>query len=497
MNKKPIVWTIAGSDAGGGAGIQADLLTLHDLKVHGCSVITAVTAQNSVAITHIEPLSPHSVHQQLTALASDLPARVIKIGVLANADICRVVGDFLNDYTGLVVVDPVMISTSGGVLLAADAQRAFIQNIIPHATVITPNVTEAKALTGVTGQDMTSLSQAARQLQSMGAQHVLITGVNGADNIDADANQSPWWSHDVWFHDRHTWVLTQPWISNSNTHGTGCTMASAISAALALGYRIDDALVIANMYVHQGIRQAQAIGQGAGPVAHMGWPQQQMDVPMVTDDLHQPDMSRTFPYLGEEPIGFYPVVPDVHWIEKLIDTGITTVQLRIKNQTEQALNDAIKQAVQLCQRANIRLFVNDHWSLAIEHGAFGVHLGQEDLPAADLTAIHRAGLRLGISTHCYFEVARAHAVRPSYIACGPVFATTSKEMPFKPQGIAALRYWRQLLDYPLVAIGGITFDNVASVMATGVDGVAAIGAVTQAVDLVGTTRQLQAMWSRL
>jgi hydroxymethylpyrimidine kinase/phosphomethylpyrimidine kinase/thiamine-phosphate diphosphorylase len=496
MNKKPVVWSIAASDAGGGAGIQADLLTLHDLSVHGCSVITAVTAQNSVAISHIEPLSSHSVHRQLTVLASDLPARVIKIGVLANADICRVVGDFLKDYPGLVVVDPVMIATSGGVLLAEQARRMFIEHIIPHATVITPNVTEAKALTGIDIQDVTTLAQAAGQLQNLGAQHVLITGVNSIGDIDTDANPSPAWSHDVWFHDRHTWVLTQPWIANPNTHGTGCTMASAISAALALDYRLDDALVIANMYVHQGIRQARAIGQGPGPVAHMGWPRQQVDLPTVIDGLRQ-SKERTFPGLGDEPIGFYPVVPEVHWIEKLIDTGITTIQLRIKNQTRQVLNEAIRQAVQLCRRANIRLFVNDHWQLAIEHGAFGVHLGQEDLPQADLMAIHQAGLRLGISTHGYFEVARAHAVRPSYIACGPVFATTSKDTPFKPQGIAALKYWRQLLNYPLVAIGGITFDNVASVMATGVDGIAAIGAVTQAVDPIDTTRQLQAMWSRL
>ncbi|NKB47404.1 MAG: thiamine phosphate synthase [Legionellales bacterium] len=196
----------------------------------------------------------------------------------------------------------------------------------------------------------------------------------------------------------------------------------------------------------------------------------------------------------QQPIGFYPIVPDATWVETLMSTGISTLQLRMKDCDEATLRDHIARAVTLCRQANIQLFINDHWQLAIEYGAFGVHVGQDDLFTADLTAIAQAGLRLGISTHSYFELARAQALHPSYLALGPIFTTTSKVMPFQPQGIATLHTWRQLTNTPLVAIGGISFDNVTQVMATEVDGVAAISLVTQAKDPVQVTQQLQAMW---
>ncbi|NKB47138.1 MAG: bifunctional hydroxymethylpyrimidine kinase/phosphomethylpyrimidine kinase, partial [Legionellales bacterium] len=240
MKDQPIVWTIAGSDAGGGAGIQADLLTLHDFGVHGCSVITAVTAQNSVAISHIEPLSVTSVQHQLATLACDLPAQVIKVGMLANETICQTVGDFLATYDGPVVVDPVRVATSGRALLSPSAHLTFIKHIIPHTTLLTPNVSEAQQLTQITIKDPTSLQQAAQKLLSLGAKHVLITGTHFAEHH----------SQDIWYGDSHTWRLTQPWLATQHTHGSGCSLASALSAALALGYGVADALVIANLYVH-------------------------------------------------------------------------------------------------------------------------------------------------------------------------------------------------------------------------------------------------------
>lgn len=161
--------------------------------------------------------------------------------------------------------------------------------------------------------------------------------------------------------------------------------------------------------------------------------------------------------------------------------GIRTIQLRVKDLQGDALDNEIQKGVAIAERYKARLFINDHWQLAIKHKAYGVHLGQEDLDDADLAAISQAGLYLGVSTHCFYEVARAHAIKPSYLACGPVYHTDSKQMPWIPHGITNLSYWKNLMQsYPWVAIGGINADRIAEVASTGVSGIAMISAITQA-----------------
>jgi hydroxymethylpyrimidine kinase / phosphomethylpyrimidine kinase / thiamine-phosphate diphosphorylase len=195
-----------------------------------------------------------------------------------------------------------------------------------------------------------------------------------------------------------------------------------------------------------------------------------------------------FPTCGNQPIGLYPIVDSVTWLEKLLPLGITTIQLRIKNPSQ--IENEIQEAVTLARKFSARLFINDFWEPAIEYQAYGVHLGQEDLDTADLEKIYRAGLRLGISTHCKAEVERALILKPSYIACGPIYPTTSKVMPFEPQGIEKLKHWKNLLPYPIVAIGGINLARMPEVAATGVDGIAVISAITGAKDPIGMTRKL-------
>ena len=179
-------------------------------------------------------------------------------------------------------------------------------------------------------------------------------------------------------------------------------------------------------------------------------------------------------------MGLYPVVDRAAWIARLIPQGITTIQLRVKDLEGEALEQEIKNAIKIAQKYQCRLFINDYWQLAIKHGAYGVHLGQEDLEQADLSAIHKAGLRLGLSTHCFYEVAQAACHRPSYIACGPIYHTNTKKMPWVPQGIEKLSYWCCLLDYPLVAIGGINQQRITDVLNTGVDSIAMVTAIMEA-----------------
>ncbi len=191
------------------------------------------------------------------------------------------------------------------------------------------------------------------------------------------------------------------------------------------------------------------------------------------------------------PPGFYPVVPDADWALRLLDWGVRTLQLRIKNLRGAPLAAAIARVSQAAAQAGAQLFINDHWREAIDAGAFGVHLGQEDLHGADVTALRAAGMRLGVSTHAPGELARAHALRPSYIALGPVYPTTLKVMPYQPLGLERLRDWAARCKpcYPTVAIGGISLQRAAAVLGCGVDGFAVVSAVTQAADPQTATRE--------
>lgn len=158
--------------------------------------------------------------------------------------------------------------------------------------------------------------------------------------------------------------------------------------------------------------------------------------PILREDLSSiAQKGIRFPKCDLEALTFYPIVNSNYWLEKLLAVGVKTIQLRIKDLQGKELEDEIKIGVKIAERYKTKLFINDYWKLAIRYNAYGVHLGQEDLVNADCQAIARAGIRLGISTHSYYELARAYALRPSYIACGPIFPTTSKQMPFAPQGI--------------------------------------------------------------
>lgn len=193
----------------------------------------------------------------------------------------------------------------------------------------------------------------------------------------------------------------------------------------------------------------------------------------------------------EQKLGLYPVVDYVEWIKRLLNAGVTTIQLRIKDPLANNLEADIKQAIMLSQRYQARLFINDYWQLAIKHGAYGVHLGQEDINFADLNRLQKAGLRLGISSHNQQELARAKQLRPSYIALGHIFPTSTKLMSSSPQGLISLKQQVNVTpDHPTIAIGGITLARVPAVLATGVGGIAMVSAITKSPDWPKVVAQL-------
>jgi len=480
-----VVWTVAGSDSGGGAGIQADLHSFRSLNVHGCSVITTVTAQNSVETTGLFPLAADAIRQQLECLQQDMPPAAIKIGLLSNVQQLQCVADFLKQWPDtlprpFVVWDPVVVSTQQDRL--SELLPEHCTELLPLVDIMTPNLDELSWLSGVEVIDENSMCRAAEKLFHAGLTQILITGTElGHSDEISDYYLSA---------DEHIQYIQQK-LETKHSHGTGCTLSSAIAAALAHDYPLEDAITVANAYVHQGLIEAKGIGRGPGPVAHTHWPQKIKHFPRIkTPEL--PCVDLQFPRLDKEP-GLYPVVDSYEWIEKLLKLGIKTLQLRIKDPDAPQLEAAIKKSIQLAEQYSAQLFINDHWQLAIKHSAYGVHLGQEDLTEANLHAIQQAGLRLGISTHSYTELLIAQAYTPSYIALGHIFPTQTKAMPSKPQGLERLRRYVALLaptNIPAVAIGGISLDRVAAVKATGINGIAVVSAITAANDVEQAVHQL-------
>jgi len=251
--------TIAGSDSGAGAGIQADLKTFAAHGVYGTSAITAVTAQNTRGVAGWEPVSPGLVVSQIEAVVSDIGADAAKTGMLANAAIVEAVAGTLGRLAiPAVVVDPVMIAKGGDRLLEEAAVAAIRKHLLPLATVVTPNVPEAEELAGMRITSLDDMGQAARRILELGPRVVLVKGghLDGEESIDIAADASGMFE------------FRGPRLATLHTHGTGCTLASAIAANLALGYEVRDAIGRARIYLEGAIRNAPGIGHGHGPLSH-------------------------------------------------------------------------------------------------------------------------------------------------------------------------------------------------------------------------------------
>jgi hydroxymethylpyrimidine/phosphomethylpyrimidine kinase len=264
----PKALTIAGSDSGGGAGIQADLKTFAAFGVYGGSVITAITAQNTLQVTGVESVSPEMVCKQLEAVLSDIRPDVVKTGMLANAAIIRAVASSLSAARRIpMVVDPVMLSKSGDALLTQDAAVTLRELLFPLADLITPNIPEAEVLTGKTLCRDEDFQEAARQLHGMGARAVLLKGGH-RPRLHAESDSGADETIDLFYDGREFHSIRGPWVNTPHTHGTGCTLASAIAAGLALGLDLHPAILQARKYLTKALETGFVVGQGISPVHH-------------------------------------------------------------------------------------------------------------------------------------------------------------------------------------------------------------------------------------
>lgn len=261
MTKTTSALTIAGSDSGGGAGIQADLKTFSALQVYGTSAITAITAQNTRGVFAVEAVPPAVVAAQIRAVLEDIPPKAIKIGMLASSEIVEAVADAIKGYDGPVVLDPVMVAKSGDALLAREAEAALIERLLPRADVLTPNLPEAARLLGRDpARDTAETEAQGRALRGLGARAVVMKGghAEGPRCIDRLVTASG------------VVAMEQPRLVTRNTHGTGCSLSSAIAAELAKGAEVEPAVRRAQAWLHGAIGAADGlgIGEGHGPVHH-------------------------------------------------------------------------------------------------------------------------------------------------------------------------------------------------------------------------------------
>lgn len=478
MTQPPLIWSVTASDSSGGAGSAADLRVAQAMGVD-CAVITlAITAQNSAGVQALTLVDRPMLEAQWQSLRQDGWPAVIRLGWLpASVECLRWLVPKLQAFPGQVVWDPVLAASQGGVLQSCwqtPALREYLVALLQRCRVITPNRTEARLLTGL--PVASTPADCAAALQALGAGTVLITG--GDSPLDDDVLED-WCFSSLAdgtdelpgpqllpvFRFRHRRIARQ-------VHGTGCHLAAALACALAQGQTLYDALTQAVTMARLAVRCASQRHSGYDNARAVPLEQARAeDWPLVLPaSEYWPDKA----FLPAEPLGLYGLVDNLAHLQQLLELGIDSLQWRVKQPGPEYQADTAR-AIGLCRAAGVPLYLNDDWQLALALGAYGVHLGQEDVLTADLPALQRAGIRLGISTHSDWEIARARGVQPSYIACGPVFPPLSKQLRYPPLGIAQLCRWVSGFQHQsLTCIGGITHQNVAQVLATGIGSVAVV-----------------------
>ncbi len=486
MSNRPLVLLAATVDSGGGAGITADCITVFDTGAFPLPLACALAPESLTRVGTVSSVSTACLQESLDMAAHDWqqPVAAIKVGLIPRQEALEVLLSALEGpLSGVPVVwDPVLTATAGP-LESADL-KGNLSRILPHTTIFTPNLPEALTLAGWDEERLAREGTAAlgQVFVQAGAQAVIIKGGHRADRSLAV---------DVFVSADLTFAMEHAKTPGDGAHGGGCALSSALASFIAQGYALQDAAVLAKAYVTEGIAvPAVEDDGGRPPIGHHG---------LCTDLQYFPTVREPgFPAdCGGEPfarcvsrMGLYPVLSDVDTLQSLLSLGVRTVQLRIKDPADPQLREKIARAVFLGRIYQARVFIDDYVDLAVEAGAYGVHLGMEDLRTADLNKIKQAGLHLGVSTHGPYEMLKALQLQPSYIALGHIFPTNSKKMPSKPQGVEKLAYQQQILgDYPTTAIGGIKLHNLDGVLRSGVGSVALITGITDAPDVLAAAQQ--------
>lgn len=469
----PHVLTVAGSDSGAGAGIQADLKACAARGVYCSTVITAVTAQNTVGVQGVHTVPEEFVEQQLKSVLSDMHVDVVKTGMLPSIGIVKVLHQSLKRFpVRALVVDPVMVSTSGDVLAGPSILDGFRVDLLPLADIVTPNLKEASALLGgVQLETVDDMRSAAKAIHDMGPRNVLIKGGDLAASLDAI---------DVFFDGENFYELRSSRIKTRNTHGTGCTLASCIAAELAKGSSMLSAVKVAKRYVETALDYSKdiAVGNGMqGPFDHLL---------KLKSNVHNSWKPRAF---DPDDLFLYAVTDsgmNKKWgrsitdaVKDAIEGGATIVQLREKDAETRDFLESAKVCVKICRSHGVPLLINDRIDIALACDADGVHVGQSDMPVTVARALLGPEKIIGVSCKTPEQAHRAWIDGADYIGCGGVFPTNTKANNITV-GLEGLKDVCASSKLPVVAIGGIGASNARSVMEIGVPtlkGVAVVSAL--------------------
>jgi len=470
---KAVVWAICASDSRGGAGLQA---AVSQAALAGCecySIVTAVTAQSASGVESVTPLALEDIRRQWQAAQKDGQPDAILIGWLPpDRKLIRWLVDALRWIDAPVVWDPVLQATGDGFPEA----QSELRQLISCARVMTPSLAEARWLAQVDVQ----ASVAAEALQRQGAHTVVITG----GDIDEMAD---WVTDRVYSRadDRMPETAVLPSFAihqkrrSGKAHGTGSHQSAAIAAALAKGTRFYDALLLGSLMA------AQALLRGCRDSSAQKYPNciaapapvDGSDWPLVTDIQQRPLSHARVPAPtqgGAAQVGLYALTDNLRDLQSLLNCEVNAIQWRVKDRGASYRQDTAE-ALTYCRRAGVPFWINDDWQLALELGADGVHLGQEDLIDADLDALRSAGIAFGTSNHTDWEIARSRAFNPSLLAFGPVWTPLSKTLRYSPLGPAQLRLWhKRHRDYLQTCIGGIVPENAAAAAASGIGSLAVV-----------------------
>lgn len=479
---RALTLVIAGIDSGGGAGLTADCISVHDAGAFALCCPTALTVQSLERVGTVQSVDPKLFKETLDTLVSDFPnIKAVKVGLICSQELLDLTLDYLEGplHDAKVVWDPVLTATAGN-FESADLKKA-LPRILKQSTVFTPNLNEALALASwdrakLEQEGIVALAKVFTSLAPNCA--VLIKGGHGDEHFS---------SKDLLLSvkDKLCTYLSHERKAGQGAHGGGCALSSSIAASLALGYAVCDAVALGKSYVTCGIMHPDLKSEGARPpVGHHENYVQGAFIPDIDEDGFPKKRSSSFAPCPQD-LGFYPVLDSYEWVEFALKCGVKTLQLRIKDSERPDLYKEIEAAVKLARSYEARLFIDDYYELAIKAGAYGVHLGMEDLRKADLELISKAKLRLGVSTHGPYELMKALSLKPSYVALGHIFPTNTKAMPSKPQGL-----WKLSREVALIksmgisatAIGGITLKNANVLRNMGLTSAAVVTAVTKAYD---------------
>lgn len=468
------VLSIAGSDCSGGAGIQADIKTILSNGCYAMTAITALTAQNTHDVQGICDTTPKFLENQIRAVCEDILPDAVKIGMVSSAALIHTIAKLLRIYNlKNIVVDPVMVSTSGCKLLSDDAIDILVDELFPLATLITPNIDEAKLLSGDNIETAVDMERVGRKLCSKYQVAVLMKGGHRVcDSNDLLVTKDSF----LWFDGVH--------IDNDNTHGTGCTLSSAIAAQLAKGYSIEESVSRAKLYISQALFYGINLGNGNGPLNHG----------FLLNALSKQAWSKT---AIRRSLALYAITDD-YWqadkvlvdnIEHALKGGATMVQLRQKKMDFDQFLSVAKQARELTQAYHVPLIINDNVMVAALVDADGVHLGQEDMDIKKARKILGSHKIIGASAHNVEEAKYAEACGADYIGVGAVFHTRTKDNTIAIS-LEELQNICRSVRIPAVAIGGINKQNITELAKSGIAGVALVSAIFSAEDIEKETDYL-------